>query len=101
MKIQLNATSNPLFADEVIVGTMIKAVRDSKGIKKDAYIRLGFVDMAKRQIFTEIILSPLTAKALIKILNENLNKLDEELASKELPKQPIRTKKTEELTYIG
>jgi len=101
IKIQFKATSNPLFADEVIVGTMVKAVKTREELKKDGYIRLGFVDMTKRQVFSEIVLSPLTAKALIKILDENLKKLDIELKSKELPKQPIETKKTTELTYIG
>lgn len=102
MKIELKATSTPLFADEVIVGTIIKAAKTKEGeIKKDGYIRFGFIDMAKGQIFAEVILSPITAKALLKILDDNLKKLDEELKSKELPKKPMEVAKTEELTYIG
>ena len=101
VKIQLKSTTNPMFADEVVVGMMVKAVKRGEEIKKDAYIRLGFVDMTKRQVFSEIVLSPLTAHALVRILEENLKKLEEELSSKEMPKQPVTTRKTEELTYIG
>ena len=57
--------------------------------------------MAKKQIFAEIVLSPITAKALLKILDDNLKRLEEELKTKELPKAPIEVAKTEELTYIG
>jgi hypothetical protein len=102
VKIELKATSNPLFADEVIVGTIIKGAKTKEGeMEKDGYIRLGFIDMAKRQVFAEIVLSPITAKALVKILDENLKKLENELKSKELPKAPMEVAKTEELTYIG
>lgn len=100
-KIQLKTTAKPMFADEVIVGTMIKAMKQKDEVTKEAHVRLGFIDMTKREIFDEVILSPMTAKALVKILSENLSKLDEQMASKEIPKQPIQTKKTEELTYIG
>ena len=46
-------------------------------------------------------MSPLTAKAFLKILSENVAKLEEELKSKEMPKKPIVGRKTEKLTYIG
>jgi hypothetical protein len=100
-KLKLKAVSVPVFADEVVVGRVIKAVKEGEEIKKDGYIRIGFIDMTKGQIFSEIVLSPLTAKAMIKILNENLAALEEEMKSKELPKKPLEAKKTEELTYIG
>lgn len=101
MKFRLKATSNPLFADEVIVGTMVKARKVGNDVRKDGYIRIGFIDMTKKQIFSEIVLSPLTAKAFLKILSENVAKLEEELKSKEMPKKPIVGRKTEKLTYIG
>jgi hypothetical protein len=100
-RIKLKSVSIPVFADEVIVGRVVKAVKEGEEIKKDGYIRIGFIDMTKGQIFSEIVLSPLTAKAMIKILNENLAALEEEMKSKELPKKPLETKGTEELTYIG
>lgn len=101
MKIEIKATSKPMFADEVVVGRVVKAVKEGEEIKKDGYIRIGFIDMTKRQVFSEIVLSPLTAKAMIKILDENIAAIEEEMKSKELPKKPIEATKTEELTYIG
>lgn len=100
-KIELKAVAKPLFADEVVVGRVVKAVKEGEEVKKDGYIRIGFIDMTKRQVFSEIVLSPLTAKAMIKILGENITALEEEMKSKELPKKPIEASKTEELTYIG
>jgi DNA replicative helicase MCM subunit Mcm2 (Cdc46/Mcm family) len=101
MKIEINAQSMPMFADEVVVGRIVKAVKEGDEVKKDGYIRIGFIDMAKRQVFLEVVLSPLTVEAMIKILKENLEALDKEMKSKELPAKPIESSKTEEVTYIG
>ena len=51
MKFRLKATSNPLFADEVIVGTMVKARKVGNDVRKDGYIRIGFIDMTKNKYF--------------------------------------------------
>jgi len=97
------AVVKPLFADEVMVGVSIKASkdRDEKGrIEKEGHIRLGFIDVMKGQMITEVVLSPMTAKALLKVLGDNLKKLDEELKSGEPPKEVTPKVTTEELGYI-
>ena len=90
-----------MFADEVLVGRIVKAVKEGEEIKKDGYIRIGFIDMTKNQVFLEVVLSKSTAKAMAKILHDNVTALEEDLKKKEMPEKPIKISKTEELTYIG
>lgn len=100
IKIAFKKDSNPLFADEVMVGVIVKTRKINGNVEKEGYIRLGFIDMAKRQVFAEIVLSKITAMALLKILKQNLEKLEKELKSKKIQKFAIETSKTE-LNYIG
>jgi hypothetical protein len=97
IRIQLSrqpTTVRPIFADEVMVMNTIRGSKDEKGnVTKEGYIRINFIDMLRKQSLGEFVLSPRTAKALMRILNNNLKKLDEELKSKELPK----IKKSEEV----
>lgn len=86
-----------------MVGVTVKASKekDEKGrIEKEGHVRLGFIDMMKGQMIAEVVLSSMTAKALLKILADNLKKLDEELKSKEPPKQVKVATTTEEIGYI-
>jgi len=97
------AMVKPLFADEVMLAVTLKASKekDEKGrIKKEGHVRLGFIDAMKGQMIAEVVLSSMTAKALLKILDENLEKLDKELESEEPPKEIVATTKTEEIGYI-
>jgi len=97
------AVVRPLFADEVMVGVTVKASKEKgeKGrIEKEGHVRLGFIDVMKGQMIAEVVLSSMTAKALLKILDDNLKKLDEELKSEELPKRVEVRATTEELGYI-
>lgn len=93
----------PLFADEVMLGVTLKASKekDETGrIKKEGHVRLGFIDVMRGQMIAEVVLSSMTAKALLEILDKNLKKLDEELKSGEPPKEIVATATTEEPGYI-
>lgn len=95
--------AKPLFADEVVLGVSVKASKekDEKGrIEKEGHMRFSFIDAIRGQIIAEVVLSSMTAKALLKILDRNLKKLDEELKSEEPPKGIAATTTTEELEYI-
>jgi len=98
------AIIKPLFADEVMVGITLKASkeRNEKGkIEKEGHVKLGFIDTVRGQFVAEVVISPMTAKGLMKILGDNLKKLDEELKSGELPKIAKTAATTEALGYIG
>ena len=101
-KLELKAKGNPWFADEVAVLKGVKAIKEGNKVRKEGFIRLGFIDMVKREVFAEIVLMPSTVKALIELLKRNLEELEKELESNEI-KLPKATKisKTEDLTYIG
>jgi len=83
----------PTFADEVMVGTVVKAAKEGNDV--------NFIDMFRRQSVADIVISPITARNLVKILQDNVTNLETELKSKELPKQKIEEKSTESLSYIG
>ena len=92
----------PVFADEVMVGTVVKANKENDTVRKEGQVRLNFIDMFRRQAVAEIVISPITAKNLVKILEENLSKLEADLKSKEMPQQPkIEEKSTDNISYIG
>ncbi len=105
VNIQLNnipASVVPTFADEVMVGTLVKATKQGHDVVKEGHVRLNFIDMMRRQSVSEIVISPVTARSLVKILEDNVSKLEAELKSKELPKQPkLEEKSTESISYIG
>src|SRR3989344_5905469 len=91
----------PTFADEVMVGTVVKAAKEGNDVRKEGNVRLNFIDMFRRQSVADIVISHITARNLVKILQDNVTNLETELKSKELPKQKIEEKSTESLSYIG
>jgi len=115
MKFALPPDLKPIYADEVFVNVPIKIniEKDDKGtekIRKTGVVILNFFDNETKFIVAKIIINPLTAKALGKILLDNANKVLEELDKKEISKemrkqieeskkQPKKTVST--LTYIG
>jgi hypothetical protein len=105
VNIQLNNMPTyvvPIFADEVMVGTLVKAVKEGNDVRKEGQVRLNFIDMFRRQSVAEIVISPITARNLVRILEENLNKLEADLKSSELPpQQKIEGGSTENISYIG
>ncbi|MBR9680543.1 MAG: hypothetical protein GOU98_01810 [Candidatus Altiarchaeota archaeon] len=91
---RFESKEKPVFADEVMVSFVIK--RNKDGTKKDAAVRLSFIDSMKKASISEVVISPVTAEAFAEVLTKTSMKLTEALEGK-LPK-----KKTEEAaTYIG
>ena len=82
----------PIFADEIMVSFSIK--REKTGNRKDAMIRMSFIDSMKKSVISEIVISPITADALSRILVKTLEKLDGAMKG--------QVKKVEDTTtYIG
>ena len=100
----INLTNvKPLFAHDVAVSTIFKA-RKTKGGKteKEAYIEFVFIDMITKLAISRVVLSVPTVKNLPKILNDILNKIEKELKSKEIRKEPkIETKRADAKNYVG
>jgi len=104
IQIGVHPTVKPLFADRLMVGTLLQSAkkRDETGkIRKEGHIRIGFIDGMKNQIITEVVLSLMTAKGLMKNLDDTIKKLDEELKSGEPPKMAKITTTMETPGYIG
>jgi len=104
-KIQENLIKSdikPLFADDVVVVTPVKAIKEGNKLKKEGHIVFIFVDMLNQQPIAKIVLSKTTAESFKKILTKVLIKLDKDLKSSELPKTIISDQaKTESTKYIG
>ena len=82
----------PVFADDVVVSFIVKRSKDGKRV--DSAIRLSFIDSMRKEVIAEVVISPVTADALSKILEGSLKRLDQAVEGK--------TRKREETTtYIG
>lgn len=80
--------TKPIFADEVALMFKVKAIKNEKGVvEKEGAISFVFVDMMKQQVLGEFVVSKSTAKALAKILPENIEKLEKQLKDKNLPEK--------------
>ena len=90
---RIPSKEKPVFADEVMISLNIKKSRDGK--KKDAAVRMGFVDTLRKEIVSEVIMSPITAEALVVILQKSLKKLEDVMKGK------IEKKTEDSTTYIG
>jgi hypothetical protein len=100
-KVQENIAKSdlkPLFADEALVMGSVKASRTKEGIKKEANIRIVFIDMTNLKPIAKIVLSFTTAQGLVNALNSQIEKISQELKSKEVKKE-VKTEGM--LTYIG
>lgn len=90
---RIQSNEKPVFADEVMISLNIKKSRDGK--KKDAAVRMGFVDSLRKEIVSEVILSPITAEALVIVLQKSLTKLEDIMKGK------IEKRQDDSTTYIG
>lgn len=82
----------PVFGDEIMVSFLVKKTEQGN---QDPVVRIGFVDALRKQMVADIVVTPTTARALVKMLQGTLDKLD----SAAKGKMPV--KKQEETTYIG
>lgn len=79
----------PVYADEVVVAHTVKAGTDqTKKVSKEGHIHLVFIDMTTQKPVDKVVLSPITARGLLKALTESLVKIDRELKSKKLSAKP-------------
>lgn len=96
----------PLFADEVVVASKIKAFKDDKNrVEKEGNIELIFLDQLSNppRAISRVVVSRVTAKSLLKVLNENVQKLEKDLKDRNMPKMPVRVEapKHSEKDYLG
>ena len=92
----------PLFADEVIVVTPVKAVKHGKKVEKEGHVVLIFVDMLTQKAVARIVLSKNTAKSLKRVLSRVLTKLERDLKSERIPATKIELEEAKQNSrYIG
>lgn len=85
----------PLFADEVVVITPVRAIKEKNQVKKEGHVVLVFMDMLGQQPVAKIVLSKTTAQSFSRILGNVLTKLEKDLKSKDMPApEPIKTDST-------
>jgi len=103
-QIQIQPRAIPVFADEAQVVAFMKGNKDKKArFKKDGFVRLTFMDIHRRQTVADVVISPITAEAVMGIMANQLAELDKALKSKKMPKSkkvPV-SRTTEEQRYIG
>lgn len=86
---------NPLFADEVVVVTPVRATKEKNQVKKEGHVVLVFMDMLSQKPVSKIVLSKTTAHSFSKILVNVLAKLEKDLKNKQMPgPEPIKTDST-------
>jgi len=95
---------SPLFADEVIVAAKIKAFKQGeKKFGKEGNVELIFLDQMTQppKAISRVVISMHTAAGLLKILGENIQKMEKDLKSKEMPKQPVQVVEKRDKGYLG
>ncbi len=99
MTSKFNSRMSAVFGDEVMVSFMLKKSRESE--EKDGMIRIAFLDTSRKEVVSDVVLSPITAKALGRMLLGATRKLEDALAGKKIEGLRPQVKKQEETTYIG
>ena len=81
----------PIFADEVLVASRIKALKDDKKLEKEGNVELIFLDQLSHppKAISRVVVNRATAKSLVKVLGENIQKLEKDIKDKSLPKPNI------------
>jgi hypothetical protein len=103
--IQHNLTTTfvrPLYADEIVVAHTIKTGKDEKGkITREGHIHLVFIDMTTQKPIEKIVISPITAKGLVKALDDSVKKLAEEVKKKKVEKsEKLEKREKRDYDYI-
>jgi hypothetical protein len=88
----------PYFADDVIVVTPIKAIKEGKKIRKEGHVVFIFADMLSQQPIAKIAVSKTTAESLKNVLSKVLAKMDKDLKSRDMPQPEVL--KTDTTKYI-
>jgi hypothetical protein len=93
MTARFQSKETPVFADEVMISFTIKRSKD--GSRKDSVVRMSFIDSMRKVVISEVVVSPVTADALSKVLGKTLEKLEGAM------KGEMTMKKEDTTTYIG
>lgn len=108
LKVMENLKTNPImpiFANEVIVSSMVKAVKTKDGIEKEAQVVLVFIDLTNMQPVGKYVISLSTASGLVNALKTHLDNIQKEIKSKDIPKEVKTITPTVasdiDLSYIG
>ena len=102
----------PIFADEALVISRVKAKKNENGkyLDKEGFIELVFLDQISQppRAISRVVVSKNTADGLQRILSQNVSKLEAELKSKKIPKQEKikipkaeKAEKRSEQDYLG
>ncbi|MFH1607630.1 MAG: hypothetical protein ABIA78_00690 [archaeon] len=93
---EVNLGDKPtIFAHDVAISTLFKVEKTKTDkIKKEACTELIFIDAITKKAVARINLPHSTLKALPKLIDDNLNKIKQELKNKEIPKAKVETKST-------
>ena len=93
--------TKPIFADEVIVVTPMKAVKRGKRTRKEGHVVLFFIDMLMKRAIAQIVLSPSTAYSLKEVLDKVLSNYERELKRKTKSRKKVSESGTQHKTkYI-
>ena len=91
----------PIFADEAVIITPIRAMKDKDGkITKEGHVVVVFVDMTTQQPVSKIAMTTTTAKNLERALTNSIERLEKDLKSKDIPIKPTEVTETS-TKYIG
>lgn len=89
-----------IFVDNTAIAARVKAAKGAKGeVEKEGQIEIIFIDMLTQQPVGRFVMGKMTAKELSSGLAQNITKLEKEIASKELPKQPSAIEPSGSTTY--
>src|SRR4030042_3157591 len=93
----------PIFSHEIIISSMVKAIKTKDGLEKEAQIILMFVDMTNLQPVGKFVITVSTANGLVNALKGHLENLEKGLKSKEPMevKSVTPTSSEKKLSYIG
>ena len=92
---RLPSKEKPVFADDIMISFIVKKEKD--GGAKDAMVRISFVDSLRKEIISDVVISPITARALVQVLSKTNEKLKDSVSGK----YQVKKSPEAETTYIG
>lgn len=101
VKLVQSPATVPVHADEVILITPVKSMKDKKGkVRKEGHVVMVFVNVTTQQAVSKIEMSVNTAMNLRTTLERALERVNKELASKKMPEKRKESAESTQ-TYIG
>jgi len=97
--VQLQTKLVPVHSDFVNISTNVKMSQIDHS-RKHGSVRLTFSDTMTGQVVADVVLNPITAEDVCKLISKQLDDLHKAMKSKELPKQKLKADTTEQ-KYIG